>query len=141
MAKQANTFMDFDMGRLMGDFKAPTLNMEHIADTYRKNVEAVTKANQVAMEGMQAVVRRQIEIGQQNMEQAMSFAGTAMSTGTSEDRFAASADIAKNQYERTVSQVKELGEIVNKSNGEAFSVLHNRVTGMLEEAKSASKAN
>ena len=52
----------FDLTKMMSEFKLPGIDMETLMETQRKNIEAVTQANKVAVEGMQAIAKRQAEM-------------------------------------------------------------------------------
>ena len=58
MASNPNPFLDFDVTRMMSDFRVPGFDTEALMAAQRRNIEALTKANQLAAEGMQAVMRR-----------------------------------------------------------------------------------
>jgi phasin family protein len=126
-----------DMTKMMGDFKMPGFDMESMLAAQRKNIEALTAANQLAVEGMQAVLRRQAEILRQTMEESSSVVTQMMAAGTPEDKIAKQADLVKGAFEKALSNMKELSEMVAKSNTEAADVLSSRMKDSLEEIKSA----
>ncbi|HYH17430.1 MAG TPA: phasin family protein [Azospirillum sp.] len=139
MAKQptGNPFLDFDVTKALGDFKVPGLDVDAILATQRKNIEAVTAANQLAIEGLQAVIRRQAEILRQSMEEAGSMVSDVMAAGSPEDKAAKQAELVKVAFEKALANVKELAEMVAKSNTEAADVLSKRVSESLDEVKTA----
>lgn len=138
MAKNsAFPFMDMDLTKMMADFKVPGVDVEALLASQRKNIEAVTAANQLAIEGMQAVLRRQAEIMRQTMEEATSMFTEAMSVGAPEDKVAKQADLIKTAFEKTLANMREMAEMVAKSNTEAAEVLSKRVSESLDELKGA----
>lgn len=62
------------MSKMLGDVKIPGFDMEVIMSAQRKNIEALTAANQAAVQGMQAVAQRQAEILSQAMNEVSSIA-------------------------------------------------------------------
>ena len=72
MAYPPKTMADFtDFGKLFADMKLPALpDMENFVTASRRNMETLTAANKVALEGAQAVARRHMEIMQQTSTQA-----------------------------------------------------------------------
>lgn len=132
-----NTPFDFDLTKLLGDFKVPGVDFESIIASQRKNIEAVTAANQLAVEGLQAVLRRQAEIIRQSIEEASSLVGDLTSPSAPEEKAAKQADLVKSAFEKALANIKELSEMVAKSNSEAAEVLTKRVSESLEEVKSA----
>jgi len=142
MAKN-NPFFDVDMSKftdvskLMAEFKIPGVDVDSVLATQQKNIQAVTAANQLAFEGMQAVFRRQSEILRQTVEQTTAMVSELMAAGSPEEKVAKQADLVKSAYEKALSNMRELAELVARSNTEAAEVISKRVSESLEELKSA----
>ena len=136
MATQPNPFWDMDITKVMGDMKLPGVDLEALMASQRKNIEALTAANTLAFEGFQAVATRQTEILRQTMEELQKMMTEVMSAGSPEDRVAKQAELAKSAFEKALSNMKEVAEMVTKSNTEATSVISNRISDSLEELKS-----
>lgn len=142
-----NPFLDFDpskffdptkfteMAKGFGDFKVPGMDVESLLASQRRNIEALTAANQLAAEGFQAVLRRQAEILRQTMEESSAMVSELMAAGTPEDKVAKQAELVKAAFEKAIANMKELAEIVAKSNSEAAEVLSGRVKESIEEVK------
>ncbi len=135
MANQPKPFWEMDINKLMADFKVPGVDMDALMASQRKNIEALTAANKLAFEGMQAVATRQTEILRQTMEEMSSMMSEMMKAGTPEDRVAKQADIAKAAFEKALANMKELADMIAKSNTEAANLISQRVTATLEELK------
>ena len=59
---------DYDLKKALGDMKLPAMpDIEVVLATHRRNLEALSEANRVALEGAQAVARRHMEIMQATM--------------------------------------------------------------------------
>jgi phasin family protein len=125
-----------DMTKMLTEFRVPGVDLEPILATQRKNIEALTAANQLAIEGIQAVFRRQGEILRQTVEEAQGIISELMSAGTPEDKIARQADLLKAAFEKALANMKEMAEMVAKSNSEAADVLTVRVKESIEELKS-----
>jgi phasin family protein len=134
MAKQPE-FMDFDFTKYLKDMKVPGLDLDAIVTSQKKNVEALTNANRLAFEGMQAVMQRQAELLRQSVEE---YAKTAQSMGDMKDpqeAMARQTDMAKQAFERMISNMREMSELMAKSNNEVFELLNKRFGETLEEMK------
>ena len=130
----------FDVTKLMGDFRVPGIDLEAAVASQRKNIEALTQANQLAVEGVQALVRRQVEITRQAMEDfSAMFRDFVQPSGSPEDRIAKQAEYSKQAIEKGLSNAKELTELVTKANSEAFNVINKRVTESLDEVRDFAK--
>ncbi len=137
MAK--NTPFDMDITKLMADFKMPMIDVQQIMTISRKNIEAMTAANQLAAEGIQAIMKRQAEIVQESLKEANSLVTEITAAGTPEDKIIRQVELVKQAYENAISNTKELAEIAAKSNEEAIEVIAGRVSDSLDEIKAVTK--
>ncbi|MGE5546291.1 MAG: phasin family protein [Solirubrobacterales bacterium] len=138
MAKQqGEQFFDFDISKLVGDLKVPGVDVETIVASQRKNFEALTQANKLAYEGLQAVVKRQAEILRQTMDEVAQVAKDITEPGTAQDKAAKQADMAKDAFERALGNMRELAEMMAKANTEAFDLLNKRFSQNMEEVRDA----
>ncbi len=137
MGMKVPEFMDFT--KIAGQFKVPNFDTGALIESQRKNIEAMTTANRVALEGAQAVSQRQVEILHQVWDASAS-AMTAMSaTGKPEEQMVRQAEFAKQAFEQSLANLRELAEIGTKSNTEAVEVITKRVAEGLEELTSEIK--
>src|SRR6185437_2818662 len=113
MINGKQSFLDYDVTKAFSAFAFPGFSVEAVMASQRKNVEAFTQANQLAIEGVQALARRQVELAREAFEGAPAF--------------------FKELSQPVAPQ--ELGELVTKANAEAFEVLTKRFTESFEELK------
>lgn len=139
MVKKPETPEDFDVTKVFADFKVPGVDVDAMLASQRKNIEALAAANKLAFEGVQAVMRRQMEIMRQSVEEAVSAAKTISGVGSPQDKAAAQTDLVKDAFERTLSNMRELVEMMGKSNTEAFDLLNKRFAQTMDEVKDAIK--
>src|SRR3954447_3448408 len=59
----------FDAASFTQAFKLPGFDVNTVVDIQRRNVEALTAANQTLVQGLQTVVQRQGEIARQSVKQ------------------------------------------------------------------------
>lgn len=127
---------DVDVMKLMADFRMPAMpDMDVLAAAQKRNLDAITAANKIALEGAQAVARRHMEILQQSMGE-MTDAMRAMTlTQAPQEKAAKQAELMKGTYERAVGNMKELAELIQKSNTEALGLLNRRFVEAMDEVK------
>jgi phasin family protein len=126
----------FDMSKMLGDVKIPGFDMEAIMTAQRKNIEALTAANQAAVQGMQAVAQRQAEILSQAMNEVSSIAQQlAGSASNPQEMTTKQAELVRKAFEQALANMRELAEMVSKSNTDAFAIINKRVTESLQELK------
>jgi len=134
---------DFDQSKFMGEFtkafsayQIPGIDSNIILESQRKNVEALAQANKVALEGMQAVFKRQAEILGTAMEEMQTVFKDISVSGEPQDKVAKQTDLVKDGVEKALGNMRELAEMSGKSNTEAFETIQTRFTESLEEVKS-----
>lgn len=135
--KQADQLFDFDISKYLGDFKVPGVDFETLVSSQRKNIDALTQANKLAYEGLQAVVKRQGEILRQTMDEVAQISKEITEPGSPQDKVAKQADVFKEAFERSLANLRELSEMITKANSEAFELLNKRFTQNLEEVRDA----
>src|ERR1700730_15704225 len=134
---KATTAMDgfFDVSKAFGEFRLPGFDVEAIAQTQRKNLEALTQANQLAVEGVRALAQRQAEIAQEAFADASALFHAWTQPGAPEDRLAKNADVAKQAFEKGLADVRELSELTAKASTDVVSVITSRVSEAFDEAR------
>lgn len=138
MAKaNTNPFFDVDVTKVMADFRFPGFDIEALLAAQRRNIEAVTAANQLAVEGVQAVLRRQAEILRVTVEETSTVISDILAAGSPEEKVSKQAELVKSAFEKALAHLKELSEMIAKSNGEAADILNKRVSEGLDEVKLA----
>ena len=135
------SFMDMDMSKAFAGLNFPTFDVESMMSSQRKNIEALTHANQLAVESVQAVTKRQVEIARQAFDEASAAMRDLAQPSPPEERIAKNAELAKTSFEKAVASARELSELVTKAHTEAFDVLSKRVTESLDELKAHAKTH
>jgi phasin family protein len=130
-------FFGSDFTKVFSDFKIPGFDIEGLLATQRRNMEAVSAANQLAVEGVQAVIRRQTEIMRQTVEESTAAFKDAFAVGAPDEKIAQQADLVKTTFEKALGNLRELTEMAAKSNTEAADVLTKRIGESLTELKSS----
>ncbi|MEO3472240.1 TIGR01841 family phasin [Roseomonas sp. CAU 1739] len=127
---------DFDMMKVLGEFRMPAMpDMEALAAAQRRNIEALSTANRVALEGAQAVARRHMEIMQASVAEMTEAMRAFSATDAPQEKAAKQAEMAKATYEKAVGNLREIADLIQKSNSEALSVLNKRFAEAMDEVK------
>jgi phasin family protein len=132
-------FFDFDVTKIMSDFRFRPFDVEALMASQRRNIEALSQANQVAVEGMQAVARRQIEIARQTIEDVTTLLRELSQPASTEDRIAKNTEYAKRLLEKSVDHGREITMLATKAGSEAADVLRKRATEGLDEIRDLAK--
>jgi phasin family protein len=132
---QARSAAD-DFTRMFADMKLPAVpDMEALTTAYRRNMEALSGANRIALEGAQAVARRHMEIMQQTMGELTETMRAMASAEAPQAKAAKQTELLKQAYERAVANTKELSDLIQRSNTEALALLNKRFAEAMDEVK------
>jgi phasin family protein len=125
-----------DFTKLFTQYRMPGFDVQALVEAQRRNIDALTRANQLALEGLQTVARRQAEIVRGGIEDASALLRDLSHGKSPEDHVARQTDAAKKALEQALANVRELSEIVTRAGNEAVEVLSKRLGEQIEEAKS-----
>lgn len=136
-----NPFADFfsqnDFSKVFENYKTVPFDMKSFLETQRKNVQALSEAQQITVENLQAIAQRQAEILSQIVEDNSNIAREMMLEGTPEEKISKNADLFKSLYERSVKNLNDLAEMINSTNQEAGKIISKRVSATMNEIKSS----
>jgi phasin family protein len=125
-----------DFTKLFAEMKLPTMpDMEAFIAANRRNIETFTAANRVAMEGAQAVARRNMEIMQQSMAELTEGMKALATAEGAQAKAAKQAEMLKQAYERAVANMQELRDLIQHSNSEALALINQRFVEAMDEIK------
>lgn len=127
-SKFTEQFEKFDFAKVADQFKLPGVDAQALVDYQKRNLEAFASANKIALEGFQAVIRRQAEIVRKNVEDASKALTELNAAETPQDKLVKQVELAQEAYEAAVANLKELTEMASKSNGEAANLISTRVS-------------
>ena len=132
---------DFDVTKIFGDFRFRPFDVEAAWAAQRRNIEALSQANQLAVESMQTVAKRHIELTRETFEGFSALWRDLAAPASPEDRIAKNTDYAKQMLEKGVNHGREVVSIAAKTGADAAEVLQKRATESLDEMRAmASKA-
>ena len=130
------TFADMDFRKFFAEMTLPALpDMETLMGAHRRNMEAMSAANRVALEGAQAVARRHMQIMQQSMSELTDTMRILATTEGAQAKAAKQAEMLKAAYEGAVTNMREQGELIQRSNSEAMGVINKRFAEAMDEVK------
>lgn len=139
MPEARPSFFDYDVTKLMADFRFRPFDFEAAMAAQRRNVEALSQASQLAVEGVQAVTRRQIEIARQALDDVSALLRDLAQPASNEERIAKNTEYAKQMLEKSVAQSRELVQLATKAGTEAADVLRKRASESLDELRDFTK--
>lgn len=136
-----NPFSEFfsqnDFSKFFENYQSMPFDVQSFMETQRKNVQALTDAQQITMDNMQKLAQHQSAALSQMVEDNARLAKEMMSEGTPEEKIAKNADLFRGVYEKSIKNMNEISELLSKSNKEANDVINKRVKASLNEVKAA----
>lgn len=130
-----NPFAAFDLSKMFADLKLPGIDASTLAATQQKNIEALTAANKRAYEGYQALAKRQGEIFKENMEELAGMLKGATPASAADMNPAKQAELVRQAAEKALGNMRELSEMMAKTNSEAFELINKRLQENLDELR------
>jgi phasin family protein len=137
MAKQAFPYDFTDLSRMLKDYQVPGVDWQELMASQQKNVEALTRANQVLFEGAQAVVQRQVEILQKAMQEFAEASRQLLQEGNPQAQTQKRLELAGTAFEAALHNMRELAEMAGRSNREALEMINQRAMESFDEIRSA----
>lgn len=115
----------FDMTKMMGDVKIPGFDMEAVMTAQRKNIEALTHRQSdgcARHAGGSTAAGRDSESGD---ERSVSHCpATGQQREQPQEMTTKQAELARKGFRQALSNMRELAEMVSKSNTDAFAVIN-----------------
>jgi len=143
MSETRTNFFDFDATKMFADFPFKPFDVEAVWAAGRRNVEAWSQANRVAVEGAQAVAKRQVEMVRQGFDDFTTFVRDMSQPVSAEERITKNTEFAKRAIEKSLNHTREIATMAARTGSDASEVLHKRATEGLDEfrAMTCAKAN
>lgn len=133
-SKFADMFKFDDMSKM---FEMPSFEGKGVMDAHQKNVEALTKAQEIATSGYQSLVEKQIAMAQDAMNDVQAQIAELSKAPSATDAVTKQTELMKAAYDKALANMNELAEMAQKTNTDAFGVLKGRIEASIEEFKVA----
>ena len=126
---------DFDVTKMFGDFRFQPFDVEAAWAAQRRNIEALSQANQAVIAGVQALAKHQIELTRETFEGFSALVRDLTQPASTEDRVAKNTAYVKQVLENGVKHGGEIATIATKAGSEAAEILHKRTNESLDEIR------
>jgi len=130
---ETNPFKFVDFAKMMEQYKIPGVDFGAMVERQRKDIEALTEANRIAAEGMQALAKLEAEILQKTMQEVMTAMSKSAAGGDPMANASRQAELAQQAFGKALSNMRELAEVASKSQSEAYAVISKRVQESIQE--------
>jgi phasin family protein len=111
-----------DFSKLIEQVKLFGFDMVSVIETQRKNIDALTAANQRAYEGMQALMQKQAEMFNERVK-TIQAAVRKGNTGNPVEALAQQGEYVQQTFKKMFDDMRELAEMAQKSQTETLAAV------------------
>jgi phasin family protein len=129
-------FASANPGRARAYFSWASLSLKTLLEAHHKNLAAFAHANQVAYDGLTAVVQGQANLFNTTAEECSRNFNDVLAAASLDEKARRQADTARHAYESSLTRFGELYEIAAKAQVAATDILTARLAEALEELRS-----
>jgi phasin family protein len=136
MAQAPQNFTD--MFRNLGEqLKIPSFDMSRIMEHHQKNIEAMTRSWQAMAGGATEIANKQREIFEAAVKDVTAIVQAYKPGGSPQEIVAKQTEFAKKAMEAAIANTRDIAELVQKSSGEAFKIVQDRMKESYEEIRTS----
>ncbi len=132
--KQSVTDMFAELAK---QIKLPQPDVNALIDIHRKNIEAIGRSATALSEGGKAIAAKQQEIFADVLRETKAMISEFRPPGNPQEIVAKQAEFARKAFDATVKNMRDVAELIQKSNAEAPKIILDRMRESLAEARAA----
>lgn len=133
-------FYDADqMKQFFGAAKLPAFDADAVLNAQRKNMDALIEANKAVMAGYQEVFKRQAALAEAAVAQSKDKVNEMQGQPLSAEQFTRNVEAFQTAVQQSITDARELAELVQKANLNAFEIVKDRAVEAVSEFKSATE--
>ncbi len=133
------TFDPEKLKELFGAAKLPGVDADAVLAAQQKNVDAMIEANKVVIADYQVLYKRQIALFEAAIAQAKDKLTEAQGQPLTTEQAIQNVEAMKAAFEKAAADVKELAELTQKANTDAFEIVKARFEEAVAEFKAAAE--
>jgi phasin family protein len=104
-----------DYMKMWSDFQSPNFDVNKVFNIGRRNAEAFSAAGSVVAESVQRLSRHQAESTRAQVEQVLKAAKDMMTSGSPEINTTKQAELAKQMFQTSMDNFREMSELMTES--------------------------
>jgi len=125
-----------DLNKMMDQLKLPNIDLQAIMEGRRKDLEAIVKANEVALNGIKSVADKQAEM----LQTVLGEIGTKLKSMAQDGNPSAKAtEMAQQTIEKALGAMRTLAEANGQSQAQVLDVISTRVQQSIDEIRATLK--
>lgn len=128
--------MNEQMQKMFSQFNMPNVDMKAITESQQKNIDAVTTANRVAVEGMQELMQYQAKMFQEALKEGASIVNDIKVTNVDPADFSKKqTKLVEETMQKALNNAANLSDIVTKTQKETSKLVTERFDAAMKELK------
>jgi phasin family protein len=135
--KMKDMFKMPEFDKMFDQMQMPQFDMDALIKAQQKNVQALVEANKAAMSGYQEIYRRQVALAEEHMAKAKDQIAELQSQPMSAEASSKQLESVKETLDKLSNELREMADMAQAANTEAFGIVKSRFEEGLEEFKSA----
>ncbi len=125
-----------DLNKIMDQLKLPNIDLQAIIEGRRKDIEAIVKANEIALNGIKSVADKQAEM----LQTVLGEIGTKLKSMAQDGSPSAKAtEMAQQTIEKALGAMRTLAEANGQSQAQVLDVISTRVQQSIDEIRATLK--
>ncbi|MFK7751548.1 MAG: phasin family protein [Sedimentitalea sp.] len=137
--KNSNPFMDM-FQNFGSSLNIPGPDLNDMMDYHRKNLQAIQAATQIGTQTSQALMEKQRDTLEKALAGISDMVQNAQSGGGTSEMMSQPMELAKTSFDETIKNAKDIAEIVQQGNTDAFNVLKDRVVESIADLTEGKKS-
>lgn len=125
-----------DLRTIIERFKLPAIDVNLLAESTRKDVQALVAANEVAQRSVDTLVRRQAELLAQTLNQWQAETKDLFTGKTAAETASRQVEQAQQALGRAIGNAREIAEFVGQSHEQMTEILKRRIQEGVEDLQS-----
>jgi len=126
-----------DLNKIMDQLKLPNIDLQAIMEGRRKDLEAIVKANEIALNGIKSVADKQAEM----LQTVLGEIGTKLKSMAQDGSPSAKAtEMAQQTIEKALGAMRTLAEANGQSQAQVLDVINTRVQQSIDEIRKTLKS-
>ncbi len=117
----------------------PGMEFQDLVEAQRRNIDAITKAQLIAIQGAHAIARRQADIIRETFDGVAGLATETMAPGDHQNATLMDPTAMQAGFERTLEHMKDLMGVMMETNMSVFDVMNLRFADMFDQDNPSEK--
>ena len=136
MADASQSYADI-LKKLGEQLRIPQFDMTRFMEHHQKNLDAMTKSWQAMASGATEIASRQRAILEEAVKDVSAMVQDYKPGGSPQEIVGKQAEFARKAMEAAIANTRDIAELMQKSTGEAFRIVQDRMKESYEEIRAS----